>query len=229
MRICFCFCFLSHCSPLPLSKQNTEYAATFTNLPTNHVYTMGVDVPEPWMYESVSAPQDVDNIRLSELSESDPTLATEYRLVHLLIAGQCFDLNTQQPTAGLQLIAGLTAAAPRVHDTLVMQNLGYFQMKAAPGGVCFCVCILSLPIRQHCNSLSLSPLGGCVCVSVWRLKLAEGRHSKIYEFKSTAADPAVSDLPSSSAAVISPSENNTVLVPVTSFNDPWIRLWVCPL
>lgn len=40
--------------------------------------------------------------------------------------------NTNQPTRGLELILG-DSVQPHLQDTLVMTNLGYFQLKANPG------------------------------------------------------------------------------------------------
>ena len=74
---------------------------------------------------------DLDNIKLSKLTEtSETTLTAEYELAHLLVAGSCSDNGA--PAAGLQLILG-DARRPHVTDTVVMSNLGYFQLKAAPG------------------------------------------------------------------------------------------------
>ena len=47
-------------------------------------------------------------------------------------SGQCFDATTDQPTPGLEYVLG-TASQPEMFDTIVMANLGYFQLKASPG------------------------------------------------------------------------------------------------
>jgi UDP-glucose:glycoprotein glucosyltransferase len=49
-----------------------------------------------------------------------------------LITGACEDITSRDPPNGLQLHLG-TETDPHVTDTLVMSNLGYFQLKAAPG------------------------------------------------------------------------------------------------
>ncbi len=46
--------------------------------------------------------------------------------------GQCFDVRSDQPTPGLQFVLG-SATHPDLFDTIVMANLGYFQLKAGPG------------------------------------------------------------------------------------------------
>lgn len=44
----------------------------------------------------------------------------------------CSELRARSPPRGVQLTLG-TAAAPHVTGTVVMSNLGYFQLQAAPG------------------------------------------------------------------------------------------------
>ena len=48
------------------------------------------------------------------------------------LVGHCFDANTGQPPRGLQFTLG-TNSTPVQVDTIVMANLGYFQLKANPG------------------------------------------------------------------------------------------------
>ena len=57
-----------------------------------------------------------------------------YRLDHILVTGHCID-ESHQPPAGLQLNlhSSGTSGAELVGDTLVMSNLGYFQLKGRPG------------------------------------------------------------------------------------------------
>lgn len=59
-------------------------------------------------------------------------VAAEYELEHLLLEGHCFDVSSGQPPRGLQFTLG-TASEPVIVDTIVMANLGYFQLKANPG------------------------------------------------------------------------------------------------
>lgn len=46
--------------------------------------------------------------------------------------GQCFDAHSEQPTPGLEFVLG-SDTSPDLFDTIVMANLGYFQLKAGPG------------------------------------------------------------------------------------------------
>lgn len=60
------------------------------------------------------------------------TLPPHYTLIFSNIAGQCSDSSTDSPVPGLQLILG-TEKQAEVFDTIVMANLGYYQLKATPG------------------------------------------------------------------------------------------------
>lgn len=46
--------------------------------------------------------------------------------------GHCFEKESKDPPRGLQLLLG-TKDQPHMVDTIVMANLGYWQLKAAPG------------------------------------------------------------------------------------------------
>ena len=105
--------------------------ALFSSMRTPAVLTLHVDAPEAWLIECTEAAYDMDNIRLSELNDKR-TVSASYELASLLFTGSCEDLTSRKPPNGLQLILG-TAAERHVTDTLVMSNLGYFQLKAAPG------------------------------------------------------------------------------------------------
>ncbi|KAJ8350264.1 hypothetical protein SKAU_G00253940 [Synaphobranchus kaupii] len=103
--------------------------ARFTDMPESPLLTLNMITPESWMVEAVSSSYDLDNIHLQEVSGS---VTAEYELEYLLLEGHCFDLSTGQPPRGLQFILG-TRNDPLVQDTIVMANLGYFQLKANPG------------------------------------------------------------------------------------------------
>uniref|UniRef100_A0A4W5NP63 UDP-glucose ceramide glucosyltransferase-like 1 n=1 Tax=Hucho hucho TaxID=62062 RepID=A0A4W5NP63_9TELE len=104
-------------SPGPLAK--------FLDMPQTPLFTLNLNTPESWMVESIRTRYDLDNIYLEEVS-------AEYELEHLLLEGHCFDVSTGQPPRGLQFTLG-TPSDPVIVDTIVMANLGYFQLKANPG------------------------------------------------------------------------------------------------
>ena len=108
--------------------------AVFRHLQTRAVLTLTIDTPEPWLVGLKVAPYDLDNLRLDVLPSSVQLLGIEYELEHLLMNGQCFDQTSKppQPPSGLQLLLS-SPSVPYAGDTVVMQNLGYFQLKANPG------------------------------------------------------------------------------------------------
>ncbi|GAQ80221.1 UDP-glucose:glycoprotein glucosyltransferase [Klebsormidium nitens] len=113
-------------------------AVSFSHLPPSRTLTFNLDVPEPWLVEAVQAPYDLDNLRLEQLGESRSMHAV-YELEALMLTGHCFDSKTREPPRGLQLALGSGQKlgegekSPFMVDTIVMANLGYFQLKAAPG------------------------------------------------------------------------------------------------
>ena len=74
-----------------------------------------------------------------------------------MLLGQCFDMQSDQPTPGLQFVLG-SAASPDLFDTIVMANLGYFQLKAGPGA-------WLMRLREG-RSRDVYSIHRCVCVSV---------------------------------------------------------------
>jgi UDP-glucose:glycoprotein glucosyltransferase len=147
-----------------------DAAASFTQLPRQHVLTTRVDIPEPWNVQTARAVQDIDNLRCSAQRCGDSLAEGErardltrvgYTLKNLLVAGQCFQAEADQverlgsPPNGLQLTLSSLgqSAAATVSDTLVMQNLGYYQLQAQPG--------------------------------LYLLRLAEGRASDLFTIKDT--------------------------------------------
>uniref|UniRef100_A0A7N9AML1 UDP-glucose glycoprotein glucosyltransferase 1 n=1 Tax=Mastacembelus armatus TaxID=205130 RepID=A0A7N9AML1_9TELE len=103
--------------------------AKFLDMPQSPLFTLNLNTPESWMVESVHTRYDLDNIYLQEVEN---IVAAEYELEHLLLEGHCFDVSSGQPPRGLQFTLG-TASEPVIVDTIVMANLGYFQLKANPG------------------------------------------------------------------------------------------------
>ncbi|XP_052214518.1 UDP-glucose:glycoprotein glucosyltransferase 1-like [Dreissena polymorpha] len=103
--------------------------ARFTDLPDKSILTLGMDAPEGWLVEAVRAQYDLDNILLEEVKEG---VSADFDLEYLLLEGHCYDANSGQPPRGLQIVLK-TNSSDVVQDTIVMANLGYFQLKANPG------------------------------------------------------------------------------------------------
>ncbi|KAJ8978902.1 hypothetical protein NQ317_008881 [Molorchus minor] len=110
-------------------KQLPGAMARFSNMPTSPLLTQNYHVPENWLVEVVRSVYDLDNIRLENV---DSNVHSEYELEYLLLEGHCFEQATGSPPRGLQITLG-TESRPVIVDTIVMANLGYFQLKANPG------------------------------------------------------------------------------------------------
>uniref|UniRef100_A0A336KG93 CSON010503 protein n=1 Tax=Culicoides sonorensis TaxID=179676 RepID=A0A336KG93_CULSO len=103
--------------------------AKFIGLPAESLLTQNLNVPENWLVEVVRSVYDLDNIKLADINGP---VHSVYELEYLLLEGHCFDSTTGAPPRGLQFILNTKDNRKSV-DTLVMANLGYFQLKANPG------------------------------------------------------------------------------------------------
>lgn len=113
----------------PEGRLSSGPVAKFVGLPANPLLTQNLAVPENWMADLIHSVYDLDNIKLSDIGGP---VHSEYELEYLLLEGHCFDTTTGSPPRGLQFILG-TKEQDVVVDTIVMANLGYFQLKANPG------------------------------------------------------------------------------------------------
>ncbi|KAH7641055.1 UDP-glucose:glycoprotein glucosyltransferase 1 [Dermatophagoides farinae] len=104
--------------------------ALFKSMPKTPLFTVGMSVPENWMVEAVEAIYDLDNIHLAQVDSN--IVGAVFELEHLLVEGHCFEQSSGSPPRGLQFTLG-TQTKPTMYDTIVMANLGYFQLKASPG------------------------------------------------------------------------------------------------
>ena len=148
---------------------SSNLRATFTNLPVSKLLSMNLHPPNAWFVSAAHCVHDMDNVLLEKLASHETALTATYRLDHILVTGHCID-DSRQPPAGLQLELKAAQAAGKVPelvgDTLVMSNLGYFQLKARPG-------IFNLSIAEgrsreiyHLSSPLAPPPAGSVAVAV---------------------------------------------------------------
>ena len=125
----------------PKKNENASLrpSASFASLPAAKTLTAHLDVPEQWLVTTAVAAYDLDNIRLEDLPENERFMRAEYRLEALLVTGHCSEVPA--PT-GADERARRRAPPPsprgaqlRIGDagTIVMSNLGYFQLPARPG------------------------------------------------------------------------------------------------
>jgi UDP-glucose:glycoprotein glucosyltransferase len=108
--------------------------ATFKKLPEDTLLSLDMDVPNAWLAMPVSSVHDLDNIKLADLAPAERTKGIDslFELTKVLVEGHCIDSKSKQPPRGLQMVLG-SSSYPDMVDTIVMANLGYFQLKAGPG------------------------------------------------------------------------------------------------
>ncbi|KAG0222421.1 hypothetical protein BGW42_006609 [Actinomortierella wolfii] len=118
----------------PSSGQLIPPSATFLGMPESSLLTLGVDVMPSWVVTSKSCIHDMDNLKLASLSGAARREGVEadFELQHILVEGFARDITRRAPPKGAQFLLG-TKTEPHVVDTLVMANMGYFQLKANPG------------------------------------------------------------------------------------------------
>jgi hypothetical protein len=147
-------------------------AAHFTSLPSTTTLSTQLDTPEAWLTGATVASLDLDNLKLEDLGSSASTMYAEFEIESLIVSGSCMDLTAMEtwnyeemyPT-GLRLMMGsggeeensLSREKKKQHfvDTMVMKNLGYFQLKASPGR-------FSLGLVPGCSSEMFQFAGGNV-------------------------------------------------------------------
>ncbi|KAK6495184.1 hypothetical protein TWF481_003211 [Arthrobotrys musiformis] len=108
--------------------------AQFIGLPDQTLYSLSMDVPPSWLVAPSDTIHDLDNIKLQTFKERFGTsdLNATYMLKNILIEGHSRDTTRNEPSAGAQLELG-TPENPVMQDTIIMSNLGYFQLKSNPG------------------------------------------------------------------------------------------------
>jgi UDP-glucose:glycoprotein glucosyltransferase len=107
-------------------------SAVFASMPTKPLFTLAMMTPENWLVEAKVSPYDLDNIHLDQVDGKG--VWAVFRLEHLLFEGHCFEQSTGNPPRGLQLVLASDSESKNIAgDTIVMANLGYFQLKAKPG------------------------------------------------------------------------------------------------
>lgn len=118
----------------------TSPAVVFDLLPQKKTLTLEMDVPESWLVTPIGAAQDLDNLRLDELPAWQKYTSAMFELESLIATGMCVDLASLEAgkhegihPRGVQLELRTSPMGTILDDTLVMTNLGYFQLKTLPG------------------------------------------------------------------------------------------------
>jgi UDP-glucose:glycoprotein glucosyltransferase len=102
--------------------------AVFTFLNDTTTYSAMPDMPDSWIFESMKAVIDLDNILLSELSPG--VHEGTYVLTNVKAEGTC-EVGDTSYAEGAEL-ALVDARGTRMSDTIVMRS-GYWQLAANPG------------------------------------------------------------------------------------------------
>lgn len=112
--------------PQLVARPLADTAVVFDRLPQRMLLTFAVVPPRAWFIAPAATNFDMDNIVLDDLPADVPVLHAEYALQSLLVEGSCVD-QALAPPQGLRLEMSRAGAA--TVDTIVMANLGYFQLK----------------------------------------------------------------------------------------------------
>ena len=131
------------------SLSRTEPHAEFVNLPNSPLLTLALDVPHVWMVEAIFSNYDIDNIHMENVAGS---VVATFKLSHILLEGQCLDYSTHSSVPGIHLTLD-SEFKTESFDSLVMANLGYFQLKSQPG-------IWKLRLVQGIDTLIMRQQGG---------------------------------------------------------------------
>lgn len=110
----------------------------FHNIPKScPLLTMSLDVPSSWVICPKYSSYDLDNIRLAHISLQHVSVL--YSLTHILLEGSCVNTRDDSTPRGLHLSLSLFSLSDKKQieedNTLVMANLGYYQLKAKRPGI----------------------------------------------------------------------------------------------
>lgn len=114
----------------PKDGKLIEPSIQFGNMPANTLLTAGLDVPASWLIAAKESVHDPDNLSLGNADTG--TVDIVYELESILIDGHARDSTQENFARGVQLILS-TDDGRDISDTIVMANLGYFQLQANPG------------------------------------------------------------------------------------------------
>ncbi len=187
----------------PLASASNPPKARFENLPTNHLLTLRMDVPELWDVQQAHGVQDSDNLRCDsrfgcgdegyilsrdnraeDLVNVTPTKGLveltqiDYSLKSLLLFGQCYDVSKNTPPNGLQLTLDRMSLAA-VAETEMAEIL-----VEPDGSIGSQVNNIHASSRDHADTLVMKTAGYFQLRSnpgVWSLRIEEkSRGSEIY-------------------------------------------------
>jgi len=170
--------------------------ASFEFLPTNHLLTLRMDVPESWDVQQSKSIQDTDNLRCDVQGCGDSAFSTsdnsfeqhhalsrsisqdlthvEYGLKSLLFFGQCLDVSVGSPPNGLQLTLSRMLLGNNASYTRSKDIGGYEQLQILPDGSFVTNAVIAdtesvgTSLRPHSDTLVMKTLG------YWQLRANPG-------------------------------------------------------
>ncbi|EPY49450.1 UDP-glucose-glycoprotein glucosyltransferase Gpt1 [Schizosaccharomyces cryophilus OY26] len=106
----------------------------FDTLPADTLLTMDIESRDTWVVMQNEVDIDLYNIKLDHTSpeENVEPVSAVYEIKNILIQGYSQEEGLKTPPRGMQL-ALETPKQEHFADTIVLANLGYFQLKANPG------------------------------------------------------------------------------------------------
>lgn len=114
--------------PFDENGVRNERQLQFNHLPEDSLLTMGTDIPQAWVVMQKFSLFDLDNIKLADVKSKSKGLVAEYELENVLIEGHAQDTVLGNAPRGLQFDLQSLAYLDYSTDTIVMANLGYFQL-----------------------------------------------------------------------------------------------------
>ena len=107
----------------------------FDSIPEDVLLTFAIDMQRSWLAFPQHSIHDLDNIRLADVPDREAGVKATLQLESIIVEGHAREMPSSAAPRGLQLeLAPLAASNDSVKtNTIVMANLGYFQLKANPG------------------------------------------------------------------------------------------------
>lgn len=126
-----------HAIPFDVAGAEAQPEIRFDAIPPDVLVTYAADVQRSWLAFPRSGLHDLDNIKLADLAPQHAQRGIEaiLELEALTVEGHAREVPSSRPPRGLQLEL-FRPVSSRDDDTsasIVMANLGYFQLKANPG------------------------------------------------------------------------------------------------
>lgn len=120
----------------PETGAEVEPLVEFNGIPEDVLLTFAMDLQRSWLAFPKESVHDLDNIRLADLPASARAEGVQavFELESIIVEGHAREIPAGSPPRGLQLeLKSVEEGSTATVDSLVMSNLGYFQLKANPG------------------------------------------------------------------------------------------------